>query len=85
MTFIDILTTVVGIVMGCANFPQAYRIFKKKRSESISLITYSLLLFGSIVWIVYGIEKSSFPIIISNIIGVISISLVIFLTFKYRT
>ena len=40
------------------------------------MITYLLLFIGTIVWILYGIEKKDFPLIFANSIGIIAIGLV---------
>jgi MtN3 and saliva related transmembrane protein len=78
MTTISVLATIFGTIMALANLPQAYKIFKTKSAKDISMITYSLLLAGAIVWILYGVERKDFPLIFANSIGVIAIGLVIF-------
>ena len=77
MSFLSILATMLGIVMGLANLPQALRIFKRKSAKDISIITYALLLIGSAVWILYGVEMQNFAVIISNVFGFLCLSLVI--------
>ncbi len=77
MTLLYLLATLFGTISGIANFPQAYKIFKRKSAKDISITTYSILLAGAIVWIFYGIEISNFPIIITNIFGAVNIGLVV--------
>jgi MtN3 and saliva related transmembrane protein len=72
MTFLASLVTITGTIMGLAAIPQAYRIFKRKSAEDISIITYSIFLIGGIIWIFYGLELNDTPIIISNIAGAFS-------------
>ncbi|MFH1445248.1 MAG: SemiSWEET family transporter [Nanoarchaeota archaeon] len=74
---LEILATMFGIISGIANLPQAYRIFKRKSAKDISILTYSILIVGAIIWLLYGIELANFPIIITNAIGSINIGLVI--------
>ena len=76
-TILFLMATIFGTVSGVANFPQAYKIFKRKGAGDISIITYSFLLAGAIVWILYGIELGNFPITIKNIIGGFNIALVV--------
>ena len=83
MSLISILATVFGTLSGIANFPQAYRIFKRKSAKDISILTYSLLLMGAVTWILYGIEMDNFPIIITNVLGGINIGLVVIGWFLY--
>lgn len=78
-----ILATVFGTVSGLANFPQVLKIFRRKSAKDISIITYSFLIIGALIWIFYGIEIKNFPIIITNIIGTINIGLVIIGWFIY--
>ena len=77
MSVLEMLAIVFGAVGGIANFPQAYRIFKRKSAKDISIITYSFLFAGAIIWILYGIEIWNLPVIITNILGAINIGLVI--------
>ncbi|MGV8141031.1 MAG: SemiSWEET family transporter [Candidatus Woesearchaeota archaeon] len=82
-TILEILTTVMGIVMSLAYFPQAYKIFKNKSSESISIISYCIFALGTSTWLVYGILTKSWIIILSFIPGVIGSWLVLILTVRY--
>jgi len=66
MTLLATLAIIFGVINGFANFPQIYKIFKTKSAKDISVITYSLLTVGSIVWIFYGIEIRNVPILIMN-------------------
>ena len=83
MTILSFLATIFGSLSGLANFPQAYRIFKRKSAKDISILTYSFLLLGAIVWILYGIEIKNFPVVITNILGAINIGLVVIGWFLY--
>lgn len=77
MTVLSILATIFGTIGGLANLPQAYRIFKRKSAKDISILTYSIILVGCIIWILYGIELRNFPVIITNSLGTINVTLVI--------
>lgn len=77
MTLISILATVFGAVSGFANLPQALKIFRRKSAKDISILTYSFILAGTIIWILYGIEIKNFPIILANSLGTISVILVV--------
>ena len=77
MTLLSILAVIFGALSGIANLPQAIKIFRTKSAKDISITTYALLLSGAIVWILYGFEIMNYPVIITNILGAINISLVI--------
>ena len=84
MTFMAVLATIFGMGMALANFPQSYRIFKRKSAHDISILTYSLILAGSIVWMLYGLELGDLPLIISNSVGIVSVGTVMVGWFLYR-
>ncbi|HZZ98797.1 MAG TPA: SemiSWEET family transporter [Candidatus Saccharimonadia bacterium] len=77
MTPLALLATVVGIFLGLANLPQALKIFQRKSAKDISAVTYLIVEFGSIIWILYGFEIHSWPIIIPNFLGLLASSLVL--------
>nr|MCK4930241.1 PQ-loop repeat-containing protein [Nanoarchaeota archaeon] len=83
MTLLPILATLFGTLSAFANFPQAYKIFKRKSAKDISIITYLIILVGAITWFLYGIELKNLPLIITNSIGTISVLLVVIGWFLY--
>ena len=68
---LNLLVTLMGVLMSLGHFPQAYKIYKRKSSKDISLVTYSIFTFGSIIWLAYGITLNQLPIVITFIIAVI--------------
>lgn len=77
MTPLAIIATTVGVFLGLSNMPQAVKIFQRKSAKDISLITYLIVEFGSIIWVLYGIEIKSIPIIIPNFLGFVATTLVL--------
>ena len=76
MSILSVLATISGALMGSSNFPQAYKIFKRKKAADISIITYLILLIGTIIWVIYGIDIKNTAIIIANALGTIAVVLV---------
>jgi MtN3 and saliva related transmembrane protein len=70
---LETLASIVGIISSFAMFPQVYRIFKRKSAKDISITTFSFLFIAGIIWILYGLNIQSFPIVISNLPGSIII------------
>ena len=66
MTLLATLATIFGVVNGFANFPQIYKIFKRKSAKDIAVSTYLILTVGTIIWILYGIEIKNIPILVMN-------------------
>jgi MtN3 and saliva related transmembrane protein len=83
MTLLSILAATFGTISGIANLPQWLKIFKRKSAGDISIITYSFLFIGAVIWIFYGFEIDDFPIIITNIFGSINIGMVVVGWFLY--
>ena len=81
---LEFLTTIMGILMSLAYFPQAYKMFRNKSAKNISIISYSIFALGTALWIIYGIVISSWVIILSFVPGVIGSWLVLILTFIYN-
>ena len=70
--------SVVGIATGAAYVPQALRIWKRRSSEDVSIVTYLLFLGGQLVYLLYGVRFHQTPIVIgmaANIAGSLSIIL----------
>lgn len=83
MTTLSVLATLSGLAASGAMIPQIYKIFKRKSAKDISILTYTLLVAISIIWILYGIEIQNYPIIISNGIGTFFLLSVIIGWFLY--
>jgi MtN3 and saliva related transmembrane protein len=78
------LVSVVGVATGAAYVPQALRIWKRRSSDDVSILTYALFLGGQIVYLVYGIRIRQWPLIVgmgANIIGSVA---VIFSALRFR-
>ena len=64
--------------------PQVIQIWKSKQTRDVSLFSFSLIAFGTILWIVYGILISALPIIIVNVVIFVLSSLIIIMKLKYK-
>lgn len=78
-----ILATIFGTIGGFANIPQVIKIFKRKSAKDISILTYALVMVGTIVWLLYGIQLKDFPLVFANSLGAICVGLVIIGWFIY--
>ncbi|MDD5133011.1 MAG: SemiSWEET family transporter [Candidatus Nanoarchaeia archaeon] len=83
MSVLSTLATISGSLMALANFPQVYKIYKRKSAKDISAITYSVYILGALIWLLYGLEIKSVPVLISNIIGIIASILILTGWFLY--
>jgi uncharacterized protein with PQ loop repeat len=70
--------SVVGIATGAAYVPQAARIWQRKSSEDVSMLTYAMFLGGQVIYLAYGIRFHQPPIVIgmaANIAGSLAVIL----------
>ena len=83
MTILASLATITGIFLGLGSLPQAIKIFRTKSAKDIAPISYVIMMFGSSIWILYGLELKSLPIMIPNILGVILGTVILVGWFRY--
>ena len=62
--------------------PQLIQIIKTKDTKSISLPMYILFVIGIALWLVYGLLRMDWPIIIANIITLITASIILMYKIK---
>ncbi|MBI2057294.1 hypothetical protein HYT91_03500 [Candidatus Pacearchaeota archaeon] len=77
MEMLPIITTIFGTLMGFAYIPQTYKIFKRRSAKDISLMTYIFFGVGVVIWLIYGISITNYPIIISNVVALLGVCSVI--------
>jgi len=80
----QIVTVITGIIMSIGYFPQAYKIYKHKSAESISLLSYIIFALGTLIWTAYGVFTRDFVVVVSFSIGVVGSWLVLLLALRYR-
>ena len=83
-TFIKILGLVAGACTSFAILPQVITTFKTKKTSDVSIFMFIVMLAGNVLWVVYGVAKSDFAIIITNLITVaLNITMLVFKV-KYK-
>jgi MtN3 and saliva related transmembrane protein len=68
----------VGIATGAAYLPQAVRMWKRRSSADVSVLTYVFFLVGQIIWLAYGIRFDQKPVVVgmaANIAGNLAVIL----------
>ena len=79
------LVGAVGIASGAAYVPQAVRIWKRRSSDDVSVVTYLLFLLGQVIWLTYGVRFGLLEIVLgmsANLAGNLS---VILSALRFRT
>lgn len=84
MSPLEIFVTAVGLMMSFSYYPQAWRMYRMKSAEEISLVSFGVLALGNTVWTLYGFYLRSWVIIASFFFGAIGAYLVLLFKWKYR-
>ena len=74
-----------GICTAISLLPQLIKIIRDKKANAISYGMLGILMLGLITWIVYGIMRKDYPIILTNCLSLTLNILIIIFTIKYKT
>lgn len=82
------LTEIIGIAAGVFTasslIPQVVKTLKEKKAEDVSLLMLFILQAGLILWIIYGIKRDDFPIIITNCFSLLVNIFMVILRIRYN-
>ena len=88
MEVIPIEIEIIGLVaasLTTASFvPQVYKIWKRKSTESISLIMFLMFFVGVLLWLIYGIFIKSVSMTIANTITASLTLIIIYFKVKLK-
>lgn len=68
MTPFERFVTIIGSLNPIASIPQVIRVWNLRSAEELSLFSWAFGLFGTIVWLIYGISRRSWPLIASGLL-----------------
>lgn len=80
----EILGLMAAAITTFGFVPQVYKIWKEKSTHDISLNMYLLLTLGLFLWLIYGINIESLPVILANGITLLLVLSIVFLKLKYK-
>ena len=80
MNWMNITGLVAAFFTTSSFLPQAIKTIKSKDTSAISLWMYVMFTFGTLMWLIYGIEIHNMPVSIAN--GITLILAMIILFFK---
>lgn len=63
---ITLVGSIAAVCTTAAFVPQAVRVWRLKRAEEISLTTFLVFAVGTLLWLIYGWEIVSAPVIVAN-------------------
>ena len=62
----DLVGTAAGILTTLAFIPQLVKTWRSQSADDVSLVMFLLFSTGVVLWIVYGVQMQSLPIIAFN-------------------
>ncbi len=81
---IEIIGFVAAILTTSAYLPQAYKIWKSKSADDVSLTMYLVMLLGIILWEIYGLLIQSPPVIVANFVTALILLMILYFKLKHR-
>lgn len=79
----DILGYAAAVGTTCAFIPQAYKVFKTKKTNDLSVGTFTMFCAGLILWVVYGFVVMAIPIILANSLTFVMAFYILVMIFKH--
>ena len=83
MDFTTILGIIAALLVNIAFFPQFLKSWKTKKTDDISMAMYVVYTAGVVLWLIYGIIIKNLPIILSDTIGLVLVSSVLYMKVRY--
>ena len=81
---IEIIGFVAAILTTSAYLPQAYKIWKSKSADDVSLTMYLVMLLGVILWEIYGLLIQSPPVIVANFVTALILLMILYFKLNHR-
>ncbi|RCK04329.1 hypothetical protein TH5_20410 [Thalassospira xianhensis MCCC 1A02616] len=82
MSFETVLGLLAGSLTTIAFLPQVIRTWRTRSTADISLVMFLILCTGIALWLVYGLVRGDWPVIIANGFTLVLASTILF--FKLR-
>jgi len=66
MDFIDWIGSIAAVLTTASFVPQVWQVMRTQHTKDLSLSMYIIFTSGVVMWLIYGIQLGSWPIIIAN-------------------
>lgn len=82
--YVQYVGIVAGILTAASLLPPLVKLIKDKKPNKVPVGMLVVLMCGVSLWIVYGILKMDWPIIITNAFSLLQNIIMMVLTYKYK-
>lgn len=79
---IELVGYIAAFLTTAAFVPQVYQVLKTRSTKDLSVVTFSMLFVGVILWTAYGIILDELPIIIANVVMIFLSGILLFMKLK---
>ncbi len=82
MTFTDVLGYLAAIGTTSSFIPQAYKVFKTKKTDDLSLGMFLFFCLGTCLWLIYGLLVRSYPVAVANFVTLILAAYILYMKIR---
>ena len=82
-SWVSLIGSVAGISTTSAFLPQVIRAWRTRSTQDISLGMFLLTAFGLVLWLVYGLVRGDWPLIIADAVSLIFAMTILGLKLRY--
>ncbi|MHB8535066.1 MAG: SemiSWEET transporter [Sulfuricaulis sp.] len=84
MEFTNTLGVLAGVLTTVAFIPQVAKTWRSKYTRDISLGMFAIFSLGVLLWMLYGIQIGSMPIVVANAVTLGLSLTILFFKIKYK-
>ena len=66
MTGISLIGTLAAVLTTAAYVPQAYKTIRFRATDDLSVATFGMMVFGTLLWLLYGYYIGDLPLMLAN-------------------
>jgi len=81
---VQILGLTAALLTSVSMIPQAVKSIRYHQYKDLSMVTYSLLVSGVMLWVIYGVIQNDWPVILANSIAIVPTSIILILKLKNK-
>jgi len=83
MEIITLLGLFAGFLTTVASIPQVIKTWKTKKAKDLSALWMVLMIFGTTMWLAYGLYINDLPLIVANLITTLLLSGLLAMKWKF--
>jgi len=84
MATVELIGFAAAFCTTAAFFPHVLRVMKTKSTHDISLGMFLLMTVGTFLWLIYGVQIDSKPVMVANLISFALAFIILIYKLKYK-